>query len=387
MPEAKEGAPVIKFGPELEKEVERSYRKVAGNGKLDVGGVRQLRNTLMQALGLPKHAFGRMETQLLRFDLDGDRCLDFFEVFQCVKMNLFEYSKTSGQGSHDINIPHCSQGMNGFKVGKELGHGNQGQAFIGKTPAGEFRCIKRYSRKRMNKAAVDALQDEYNVLHNLTRHPNVAFAFDIFQDDHSYFMILELYSGSDFTTLANQFSGSSLQVDAQWWRTLFKQCFLGLAHMHANGLIHCDIKEPNLMLRDENYKNPKVVIIDFGLVRTAACDENVICGTPGYIAPETWQFAKLYPRSDVFAMGVVMMHMFLDRVPPHHNPPANGMMPGGIFTDGCKDINEVQKATLRNIPPFQEVPSRLRCFGKVLRRVLDKDADCRPCAKQVLEEL
>jgi serine/threonine protein kinase len=385
--EGKEGHPTIKFGAELEKQVERCFRKVTSNGKLDVGGVRELRNMLMQVLGLPKHAFGRMETQLLRFDLDGDRCLDIYEVFQCVKMNLFEYSKTSGQGSHDINIPHSSQGMTGFKIGKPLGHGNQGQAYIGKTPAGEFRCIKKYCKNHIKKAAVDALQDEFNVLHNLARHPHVAFAFDIFQDSHFYFMILELYSGGDFTTMAKQYSGSSLQVDAQWWRTLFKQCFAGLAHMHANGLTHCDIKEPNLMLRDKNYQHPQVVIIDFGLVRTAACDENMICGTPGYIAPETWQFSKLYPRSDVFAMGVVMMHMFLGRVPPHHQPPANGMMPDGIFTDGCRDIREVRTATLENTPPFDEVPSRLNCFAKVLRKVLDKDADRRPCAKQVLQEL
>merc|ERR1711937_1047125 len=185
-------------------------------------------------------------------------------------MNLFEYSKMCGQGSHDITIASSSLKAAGFKVGKELGHGNQGQAFVGQNVAGEFRCIKRYSKKCMDKTSVNCLQDEYNVLHNLTQHPNVAFAFDIFQDSDSYFMILELYSGGDFTSLACHISGSSLQVDAQWWRALFKQCFLGLAHMHANGLIHCDIKEPNLMLRDENYKNPQVVIIDFGLVRTAA---------------------------------------------------------------------------------------------------------------------
>jgi hypothetical protein len=86
-------------------------------------------------------------------------------------------------------------------------------------------------------------------------------------------------------------------------------------------------------------------------------------------------------------MGVVMMHMLLDRVPPHHKPPANGTMPNGIFTDGCKDIREVKQATLRNTPPFHELPSRLNCFTNVLKRVLDKDAECRPCAKQVLQEL
>merc|ERR1719181_691994 len=294
-------------------------------------------------------------------------------------MNLFEYSKTSGQGSHDINIPHASQGMNGFKIGKELGHGNQGQASIAKTPAGEFRCVKRYAKKHMDKTAVDALQDEYNVLHNLTRHPHVAFAFDIFQDDHSYFMILELYSGGDFTTLAGQFSGSGLQVDAQWWRALFKQCFLGLAHMHANGLIHCDIKEPNLMLREDNYQKPQLIIIDFGLVRTSASDDSMICGTPGYIAPESWKTAKMYPGSDVFAMGVVILQMLLDTVPPHHNPPSDGTMPGGIFTDGCKNIQDVRDATCTKAPPFNQLSSRFRTLRHLMPSLLDKDVSKRLC--------
>lgn len=220
---------------------------------------------MMKMLGVPKSAFGDMETQLLRFDLDGDRRLDEYEVYQCIKMNLFEYSKQSGQGTHDIGIPHKSLQAAGYQLGKMLGHGNQGCAYKGKNSLVQRCCIKSYSKASLDKAAADSLQDEYNVLHNLSRHPNVALAFDIFQDESSYYMIQELYAGGDFESLLHRGAAAKVQMDEAWWRALFKQCFLGIAHLHSNGLMHCDIKESNLMLRTDNYKEPAVVIIDFGL--------------------------------------------------------------------------------------------------------------------------
>jgi len=138
------------------------------------------------------------------------------------------------------------------------------------------------------------------------------------------------------------------------------------------------------MLRSDDYQKPQVVIIDFGLVRTSASDDTMICGTPGYIAPESWRTAKMYPGSDVFAMGVVMLQMLLDTVPPHHNPPPDGTMPGGMFTDGCKNIHEVRDSTCRKVPPFKQLSSRLRTLRHLLPSILEKDVTKRLCAQQVL---
>lgn len=376
--------PCIPLGADLRDKVEQCYKTVAGAGTLDISGVRKVRDTLMNMFGLPKIAFGNMETQMLRFDLDGDGRLDGHEMWLCVHTNLFEYTKQPDHHSHDLAVPHCSPGGAGYEIGKELGHGNQGHAHLGKSPSGELCCIKTYEKKHMGRADIDGLHDEYIVLRSLNRHPDVAFALDIFQDDNAYYMVQELYEGGDFTTLVHRGSRANVHMDEYWWRGVFKQCFMGLAHVHANGLVHCDIKEPNLMLKTSNFKQPHVVIIDFGLVRTAANNAPTVCGTLGYIAPETWVTGKMYPRGDVFAMGVVIMQMLLDRVPPHHSPPPCGVLMGGIFTDGAKDMQDVQTATCVRNPPFILLSARFPLLAKLAERVLEKDASRRPCAKQVL---
>lgn len=86
-------------------------------------------------------------------------------------------------------------------------------------------------------------------------------------------------------------------------------------------------------------------------------------------------------------MGVVMMQMLLDRVPPHHNPPTDGTMPRGIFTDGCKNIQDVRDATLAITPPFKPLLKRLPLLGQLLQRVLNKDVSERPCARQALQDV
>jgi len=387
---AKHGSSLpIKFGPDLEFKVDQCYKAVAGNGTLDVRGVRQIRNMLMEMLGLPKIAFGEMETQLLRFDLDGDHRLDLYEVFQCVKMNLFEYvKKQSGRANVAMEICRSSPSKAGYRLGKEIGHGNQGRAHVARRSADrELCCIKSYSKKQVYAEAVVSLQDEYNVLHSLNRHPNIAYAFDLFQDEDFYYMVQELYVGGDFCSVAERCLDANVERDEQWWRLLFKQSFLGLAHLHSNGMIHCDIKEPNLMLKTDNLCKPQVVIIDFGLVRTSASNSSTFCGTPGYIAPESWESAKMYPGGDIFALGVVMMQMLLDRVPPHHNPPPGVIMPLGIFTDGARSLQDVHYATRVNTPPFSELSSQFPVVVPLMRSLLDKNVLRRPCAKQALKDV
>lgn len=59
---------------------------------------------------------------------------------------------------------------------------------------------------------------------------------------------------------------------------------MGLEHLHRNSIIHRDIKPYNIMFNDEN----QIKIIDFGLSKPSLESQHrgILCGTPGYIAPE-----------------------------------------------------------------------------------------------------
>ena len=89
-----------------------------------------------------------------------------------------------------------------------------------------------------------------------------------------------------------------------------------LSVVHRAGLLHRDLKPPNVMLRD----NDNVVLIDFGLARLLDGTHNstytgVLRGSPYYMSPEQALGEKLDPRSDLYSLGVIFHEMLTGRKP------------------------------------------------------------------------
>jgi serine/threonine protein kinase len=80
--------------------------------------------------------------------------------------------------------------------------------------------------------------------------------------------------------------------------------------IHAAGLIHRDLKPPNVMLREDG----SVVLIDFGLAKGLDSSGQstaigVLRGSPYYMSPEQAQGVPLDARSDLYSVGVMLFEM------------------------------------------------------------------------------
>ncbi len=126
------------------------------------------------------------------------------------------------------------------------------------------------------------------------QHPNIVTIFDIHREKG--WVILELMQAS----LKDRTGGRQLELKSL--RTTLAHALRALKYLHAQGIVHGDIKPGNLMLDARR----RIKLGDFGLARRASdADGELIKGTTKYMAPETVSddFGEIGPASDLYSLG------------------------------------------------------------------------------------
>jgi len=304
----------------------------------------------------------------------------------CAGVSDSRPAATAAKGSDAVidSIPHRSIASAGYQIIGELAKGSQSIVRIARDSANAERCIKCINKKTMD-ARVDDPASEYEMMSNIGSHPCVAMVLDIFQDARFYFLVYEHFEGGDFTTVTERAAQAGVNTTEDWWRTLFFPCILGLIHLHKHEIIHCDIKESNLMLRRSDYSRPEAVIIDLGIAQTASADRGLKIGTPGYMPPEVWTTQRWLVQGDVFSMGVVILQMMLHCIPEHHRqlPPDESMK--GVFLEHCCSVTGVARATRFREAPIHLLP--ILDVARLCHAMLQKDWRSRPTARKVLDDV
>jgi hypothetical protein len=144
------------------------------------------------------------------------------------------------------------------------------------------------------------------------RSPHTVDLFDFgVADNGAFYYVMELLEGLDADTLVRRFG----PIPAE--RAIFLLCQVchSLSEAESCGLVHRDIKPANIFLCRYGEDCDFVKVLDFGLVKAfdeqgdegpALTRENVVHGTPAFIAPEqAMGRASLDSRVDIYAIGCV----------------------------------------------------------------------------------
>jgi serine/threonine-protein kinase len=142
-------------------------------------------------------------------------------------------------------------------------------------------------------------------------HPNVASVFDFGEDDSTPFIVMEMAPGRDLARVLRE-EGPLAPERA---RGIAAQMCAALAHAHAAGLVHRDVKPANVIVDDGG----RVRVTDFGIAR-ASGDSTLtatgsVLGSAHYMAPEQASGAPVTAAADVYSAGIVLYEMLTNALP------------------------------------------------------------------------
>lgn len=142
------------------------------------------------------------------------------------------------------------------------------------------------------------------------QHPGIVSVYDTGSWNGTWYIAMELLEGP---TLKERLIREGRIAPAEAI-TLTEHILRAVRAAHRDGIIHRDIKPHNVILDDDG--RPKVT--DFGIARRGASDMTAtgsVLGTAHYIAPEQAQGEVITPRTDLYAVGVVLYEMLTGRTP------------------------------------------------------------------------
>ncbi len=277
-------------------------------------------------------------------------------------------------------LPPAAAPPSRYELGARLGGGGMAEVFLA-TVRGVEGFTRTVALKRVLPGLSERPQfstmfiDEARIAMRLV-HENVVAVTDFDRDDAGrLFLVMELVSGKDLATLIE--SGA---VPASVAIFLTIKVLRGLGHAHellgpagnTCGVIHRDVSPQNVLVSWQG----AVKVSDFGIAKTrdasGAAHSSALRGKPGYLSPEQASGEPLDPRSDLFAVGIVLWEMLTGR---------------RLFGGGTRET--IGQLLFRDAPSVRTAGVRLSAdLERVLRKLLARDRDDRyPSAARAIEAL
>jgi eukaryotic-like serine/threonine-protein kinase len=140
-------------------------------------------------------------------------------------------------------------------------------------------------------------------------HPCCVPVIDFGVQDGAPFMVMDFVTGQTLRTLVSE--GGPLP--AKRVLGLVRQVLAGLAHAHAQNIVHRDIKPDNIILTEAVGLGEQVRILDFGLAKlrdtVTGLTTGLAVGTPSYMAPEQIRAGEIDARTDLYSVGVLLFEL------------------------------------------------------------------------------
>jgi len=270
---------------------------------------------------------------------------------------------------HYPSVTMVGQTIGHFRILERLGGGGMGVVYkADDTRLGRMVALK-FLPEDLSKdhQAVDRFRREARAASALN-HPHICTIHDIDEDHEQIFIVMELLEGQTLKYFTRKPPGVSRLVE------LSVQIADALDAAHAKGIIHRDVKPANIFVTVRGHAK----VLDFGLAKlfrplssrattgpdsiataTFSTAAGLLVGTLDYMAPEQLEGEAVDPRTDLYALGLVMYEMVTGR------NPFVGQSPSTTIANILKE----------EVPPLAHNSAAPPELGRIIQKCLRKNID------------
>lgn len=253
-------------------------------------------------------------------------------------------------------IPFDSLVGGRYEIGERLGVGGMSEVYAATDQRLGRQVAVKFLRSEVDDPTARArIESEARAAAALS-HPNIVNVYDAGDHDGRPYVVMELADSRSLGDLIRE--EGPLPPDRV--RQIGGQVLSALAAAHAEGFVHRDVKPANILVRDDG----SVKLADFGIAKSFAdaaaglTSAGLVMGTPTYLSPEQAAGQSATPRSDLYAMGIVLYEALTGR------PPFTGDTPMAVvMAHASAPVPDIRSAT-PGVPP---------ALAAVVERALAKD--------------
>lgn len=222
--------------------------------------------------------------------------------------------------SEDDDLPRLLSGR--YRLEATLGHGGMGVVY-----RGTDLMMKRSIAVKLIRA-VDGVELDDEIAGRFLReakntarlqHEHIIEVFDLGRSDEGgLYFVMELLEGESLSARLRREGKLSPETTVH----IARQICEALQVAHTAGVVHRDLKPANIMLLSRAGDDDYVKVLDFGVAKSTAGDQDtqlthtgMLVGTVDYMAPEQIMGKPVDGRTDVYALGVVLYKMLSGKAP------------------------------------------------------------------------
>lgn len=194
---------------------------------------------------------------------------------------------------------------NDYTIAMEIGSGSFAKVYeaYAKHDSGKYavKHINKRSIERTNRRMRGVIS-EVEIMRALD-HPMLVRLHRVYDCEESISLVLDYVPHKSLSDKIITNAPYSEALCAKFARDLLET----LVYVHSRGVVHLDLKPDNILMTSNDPTDLSFKIADFGLAaQTSNSFVSMMCGSPGYVAPEVLKNQNYGTKADLFSVGIIL---------------------------------------------------------------------------------